>query len=100
MMSPCILVIHDDVKLLIKLEASLNQAGYRVLTAHDVRQGVHLAQAALPEVILYDGSKSNVRGTLTQVSDASVPFIPLSKRADPQELVCRVNSVIRSHTVS
>jgi DNA-binding response OmpR family regulator len=54
MMSPCILVVDNDVKLLVNLEATLNRAGYRVLTAHDSRQAVYLAQAARPEVIVCD----------------------------------------------
>jgi DNA-binding response OmpR family regulator len=38
MISPCILLVDNDVKLLGKLQAVLSQAGYRVLTAHESRQ--------------------------------------------------------------
>jgi CheY-like chemotaxis protein len=100
MMSPCILVIGKDVKLLVNLEAVLNRAGYRVLTAHDGRQAVYLAQAARPEVIVCDVAKPSrneldVRGTLAQDSQtASIPLIPLTR--DRHELVAQVNAVIRS----
>jgi two-component system phosphate regulon response regulator PhoB len=101
MMSPCILVIDNDVKLLVNLEATLNRAGYRVLTAHDDRQAVYLAQVARPEVIICDATRRSrnevdVKRTLAQDSQtASIPFIPITKNR--QELVAQVNAVIRSH---
>jgi CRP/FNR family transcriptional regulator, polysaccharide utilization system transcription regulator len=101
MFSPCILVIDDDVNLLIKLEAVLKRAGYRVLTANNGRQGIYLAQAALPEVIVCDVSATfDVRSTLAQDSQtASISFVPLTKPLDKSELVASVNGVIRSQTV-
>lgn len=104
MLSPCILVIDNDVELLVNLEAVLNRAGYYVLTAHDGRQGINLAQAARPEVILCDVSRStrngvDVRRTLAQNTEtASIPLIPLTKPFNRQELVARVNAMIRSQT--
>jgi CheY-like chemotaxis protein len=103
MISPCILVIDNDVKLLVNLEAVLSQAGYRVLTAHDGKQAVCLAQAARPEVILCDVKKSSrngldVKRTLAQDSQtASIPFIPLTR--DRHELVAQVNAMIRSQSL-
>jgi CheY-like chemotaxis protein len=103
MVSPCILVIDDDAKLLVRLEALLNRAGYRVLTAHDGRQAVYLAQAAHPEVIVCDMTRRSqhnmdVKRTLAQDSQtASIPFIPITKNR--QELVARVNAMIRSKAV-
>jgi len=100
MISPCILVIDNDVKLLVNLEATLNRAGYRVLTAHDGTQAVYLAQAARPEVIVCGVTRPSrigvdVRRTLAQDSQtASIPFIPLIKNR--HELVARVNAMIRS----
>jgi CheY-like chemotaxis protein len=102
MMAPCILVIDHDVKQLVNLEASLNRAGYRVLTAHDDRQAVYLAQAARPEVIICDVAKrsrnaADVKRTLAQdAQTAAIPFVPLTRNR--QELVARVNAVIRSQT--
>jgi len=102
MFSPCILVIDNDVKRLIHLEAALSQAGYRVLTAHDGKQGVYLAQATRPEVIVCDvthpsRSEVDVRGTLARdAQTASIPLIPLPRTFDRYELVARVNAVIRS----
>jgi DNA-binding response OmpR family regulator len=40
MISPCILLVDDDVKLLVKLQAVLSRAGYRVLTALESRQAI------------------------------------------------------------
>jgi len=105
MFSPCILLIDDNVKLLARLEADLRRAGYRVLTAHDGRQGAHLAQAALPQVIACNAKMqslngSDIRGTLARDSrTASIPFIFFTKSLDQQELVEQVNAVIRSHAV-
>lgn len=106
MFSPCILLIHNDVKLLVKLEAVLKQAGYRVLTAYDGRQGIYLAHAALPEVIVCDVKMpslddSEVKRTLAQDSQtASIPFVSLPQPFDRHELVARVNAVIRSHAIN
>jgi len=116
MISPCILLIDDDVKQLVKLEAVLKRAGYRVLTATDGRQGIYLAQAALPEVIVCDMTMPSLNGfeVKSMLTDdpntTSIPFILMttrnaqacasdyiSKPFDPQELVARINAVIRSH---
>lgn len=103
MFSPCILLIDNDVKRLVKLEAVLKRASYRVLTATDGGQGIYLAQAALPEVIVCDVKMPSLNGfevkrTLAQDSQAaSVPFISLPKPFDKQELVACVNEMIRSH---
>ena len=105
MISPCILLVDNDVKLLVKLEAVLSQAGYRVLTAHEGRQAIYLAQAALPEVIICNAkmpslNNSDVRGTLARDSQtASIPFIFIKKPLDKQELVARVNAMIRSQAL-
>ncbi len=105
MISPCILLVDNDVKLLVKLEAVLSQAGYRVLTAHEGRQAIYLAQAALPEVIICNAkmsslNHSDVRGTLARDSQtACIPFIFIKKPLDKQELVARVNAMIRSQAL-
>jgi DNA-binding response OmpR family regulator len=101
MFSPCILLIDPDVKLLARLETLLSRAGYRVLTAHDGSQGLYLAQAALPEVIVCAvtipaPNDFDIKSTLAQDSrTASIPFIFLTKPFDKQELVASVNEVIR-----
>lgn len=116
MFSPCILVIDREVRLLVKLEAAMRQAGYRVLTASDSRQGISLAQAARPEVIICDAAIASMTGpglrqTLAEdPATSSIPVIVMTTRKaragvaasiakpfDPQDLVARVNEVIRSH---
>jgi DNA-binding response OmpR family regulator len=101
MFPPCILLINDDVNLLVKLEALLKRAGYRVLTATTDRQSIYLAQAALPDVIVCDVTNEfNVRNTLAQDSrTASISFVFLTKPLDKSELVASVNAVIRSQPV-
>jgi DNA-binding response OmpR family regulator len=105
MLSPCILVIDKNVNLLMSLESTLNQAGYRVLTTHADRQGIYLAQAVLPDIILCDLAKfsswDNVKRALAQDSQtASIPFIPITKSLDRRDLVARVSSMIRSQAVA
>ena len=98
-------MVDDDVNLLVKLEAAFSQAGYRVLTAHETRKAVYLAQAARPEVIICNSKMpaqkgSDMRRMLAQDSQsASIPFVLLSKPLDKQELVARVNAMIRSHAI-
>jgi DNA-binding response OmpR family regulator len=105
MMSPCILLVNNDVKLLVKLQTVLSQAGYRVLTAHEGRQAIYLAQAALPEIIVCNAKMSSLhdtdmRGTLARDSQtASIPFLFWSKPLDKQELVARLNAMIRSQAL-
>lgn len=105
MIYPCILLIDNDVKLLVKLEAALRQAGYRVLTAHEARQAIYLAKAALPEVIICNPKSSAVRetdvkGTLAKDSKtAAIPFLFMNKPFDKHELVARLNAMIRSQAV-
>ena len=105
MFAPCILLVDNDVNLLVKLESVLSQAGYRVLTAHEGRQAIYLAQAANPEVIVCNAKmpslkESDVKGTLARDSQtASIPFILLTKPFDNHDLVARVNAVIRSQAI-
>jgi DNA-binding response OmpR family regulator len=85
MMSPCILLVDNEVKLLVKLHVILSQAGYHVLTAYESRQAIYLAQAALPEVIVCNAKMSSLhdsdmRGTLARdLQAASIPFLFWSK---------------------
>jgi len=99
MFSPCLLLVHNDVKLLEDLEAALRRAGYRVLTANTSRQATYLAQAVLPEVIICDVDNDlHVRNTLAQdAQTAVIPFIHLTKALDQHELVASVNALVRSY---
>jgi CheY-like chemotaxis protein len=96
MVKPCILLIDDDVKLLVKMELTLRRAGYRVLTAHEGRQAVYLAQGALPEVIVCDATMSSslngfeVKKTLAQDSQtASIPFLFFNRSDGPNSCLGR-----------
>ena len=95
MVTPCILLIDDHVKLLAKMELTLRKAGYRVLTAHEGRQAVYLAQGALPEVIVCDATMSSLNGfevkqTLAQESQtASIPFLFFNRSDGPNSCLGR-----------
>ena len=84
MFSPCILLIDNDVKLLIKLELAFKRAGYRVLIANNGTQGIYLAQAALPEVIVCNRiAEFDVRTTLAQITDRIHFLSPFNQAARP-----------------
>jgi DNA-binding response OmpR family regulator len=89
MILPCVLLIDDDIKLLVKMESALQQAGYRVLTAHNDRQAVYLAQAALPDAIVCDAAMTSVDGlevkqTLARNSQtATIPFLFFNRSDGP-----------------
>jgi len=53
-MTPKILVIEDEPALLDTLEYNLAKQGYRVLTAADGRQGLDLARAEHPDLLVLD----------------------------------------------
>lgn len=101
MFSPCILIIDQDTKLLAKLEKLLSRAGYRVLTAHDSSQGLYLAQAALPELIICEATGPaptdfDLKSKLAQdTRTASISFIFFTKPFDNQKLVASINEAIR-----
>src|SRR5262249_29982921 len=52
--TPTVLVIEDDEGLRSALEMSLCAEGYRVLKAHNGREGIRLAVEGAPEVVLLD----------------------------------------------
>lgn len=54
MEKPTVLVIDDDLDALVLATAVLGSAGYRVFCAVDVPQGLELARAHHPGVVLLD----------------------------------------------
>lgn len=54
MKEPTVLVIDDDLDALVIAGAVLAAAGYHVLSAVDVAQGLEMARARRPDVVLLD----------------------------------------------
>jgi len=54
MEKPTVLVIDDDLDALVLATAVLGSAGYRVFSAVDIAQGLELARAHHPQVVLLD----------------------------------------------
>ena len=60
--TPTILVIEDDDTLRMVLEMGLANEGYRVLIAADGRDGIRLAAAEAPHLILLDVNLPGLNG--------------------------------------
>lgn len=105
MSSPCVLLIDNDIKLLVKMESALKRAGFRVLTAHDGRQAIYLALATVPDVILCDGAWSSrngldVRRVLAQdTHTASIPIFSFPKPLAEPQLSALVHALVLSQSV-
>ena len=98
---PRVLLIDDERFLLSRLERSFRAAGYDVSLAASAGEGVALARASAPDLIVLDR-------TLPKVGDAfpaeilrgapetaRIPLIYLSRR--PKQLSARVRQVASLH---
>jgi len=114
-----ILVVDDDVKTVELVKLYLDRDGYRVLTAYDGIEALHLAREGHPDLIVLDLMLPGIDGleicrTLRNESD--VPIIMLTARVtdqdklagldlgaddyvtkpfSPRELAARVRTVLR-----
>ena len=83
-----VLVIDDDNALRTTLEVCLKKRGYEVIQAADGAEGVKLAQAQLPDLILCDVNMSGADGYLTlhalrhDPKLGSVPFLLMTGQPD------------------
>lgn len=62
--SKTILLVDDDREIVHGLQTVLESRGYRVLTAHDGRAGLELAESALPDLVVLDMMMPNKSGIL------------------------------------
>ncbi len=114
-----VLVVDDNVKTVELVKLYLNRDGYRVLTAYDGVEALHLAREEHPDLIVLDLMLPGIDGlqvcrTLRQESD--VPIIMLTAKTtdqdkltgleigaddyvtkpfSPRELAARVRAVLR-----
>jgi DNA-binding response OmpR family regulator len=114
-----VLVVDDDVKTVELVKLYLNRDGYKVLTAYDGVEALHLARESHPDLIVLDLMLPGMDGlevcrTIREESD--VPIIMLTARTtdqdkltglslgaddyvtkpfSPRELAARVRAVLR-----
>lgn len=82
--APLVLVCDDDRTIQSVIRTLLEAAGFRVLTAQNVLQGIGLARRERPDLILMDILMPNLDGTtasdlLREIPElASIPVVLLS----------------------
>ncbi len=87
-----ILVIDDEVDLVRLLTLNLNQAGYKVLSAHDGEEGLKLANANSPDLILLDinmprkGGLDFYKEILASDDHPKFPILVLTARGELKEI--------------
>jgi DNA-binding response OmpR family regulator len=87
-----VLVVEDDPVILRLLEVNFELEGFTVVLAHDGIEGVEVARAASPDVIVSDIMMPRASGielvqTLKQdEATASIPIVLLSAKAQTADL--------------
>jgi two-component system KDP operon response regulator KdpE len=95
MMNPIILLIEDDPQIRRFLRASLITQGYDLIEAGTGREGLALAAARVPEVVLLDLGLPDMEGleVIKQLrSWSSVPIIILSARGQERDKVANLDA--------
>ncbi|MBT5902605.1 MAG: response regulator [Opitutaceae bacterium] len=72
---PIILIIDDEKELCAILEDLFSSEGFRVLTAHDGDQGVRIARAQHPDVILSDIRMPGINGHEAVIEFRKIPAL-------------------------
>lgn len=119
-MTKTILVVEDEISIATLLQYNLEQAGFRVLLAHDGREGLDLAVAQKPDLMLLDIMLPTMDGMEVckelRSLRMNIPIIMLTARDDefdkvlglelgaddymtkpfsPREVIARVKAVLR-----
>lgn len=90
--APTVLVVEDDPVILRLLEVNFELEGFVVLLAHDGEEGLEVAQASKPDVIVTDIMMPKVSGIeLVEAlkatkATASIPIVLLSAKAQASDL--------------
>ena len=92
-MSPArVLLVEDDPVILRLLEVNFELEGYEVLSAHDGAEGIEMAKAQRPDLVISDIMMPNVSGielveALKGDGDTSgIPIILLSAKAQSADV--------------
>jgi two-component system, OmpR family, KDP operon response regulator KdpE len=94
-MKPIILLIEDDPQIRRFLRASLVTQGYELIEAGTGREGLALAAAQVPEVVLLDLGLPDMEGleVIKQLRVwSSVPIIILSARGQERDKVANLDA--------
>jgi two-component system KDP operon response regulator KdpE len=94
-MKPIILLIEDDPQIRRFLRASLVTQGYELIEAGTGREGLALAAAQVPEVVLLDLGLPDMEGleVIKQLRGwSSVPIIILSARGQERDKVANLDA--------
>ena len=89
---PTVLVVEDDPVILRLLEVNFELEGFSVLLAHDGAEGIKVARAERPDVIITDIMMPKTSGlelvTTLKGDDATsgIPIILLSAKAQTSDL--------------
>jgi two-component system, OmpR family, KDP operon response regulator KdpE len=92
---PSILVIDDEPQILRAMKTILSQKGYRVLTANRGEDGLSLAAAAPPDVVILDLGLPDMDGieVCRRLREwTQVPVIVLSVREDEDDKVAALDA--------
>jgi len=98
MSAPTLLVVEDDPVILRLLEVNFELEGFEVLLAHDGAEGLELARAELPAMVITDIMMPKMSGIeLVQALKADpvtagIPIILLSAKAQTSDLKAGMDS--------
>jgi two-component system phosphate regulon response regulator PhoB len=81
-----VLLVEDDPAMRLVCTYNLEAAGFRVVTASDGRQGVELAEAEKPDLVLLDVMLPDLGGFEVAQRLRAVPIVFLSARASEADL--------------
>jgi len=81
-----VLLVEDDPAMRLVCTYNLEAAGFRVVTATDGEQGVELAEAEKPDLVLLDVMLPDLGGFEVAQRLRAVPIVFLSARASEADL--------------
>ncbi len=82
-MPQTILLVEDDTLIVSSVRYGLEREGYRVLTAHNGEEGLAIARAAKPDLVLLDVMMpvmDGLQACRTLRGESAVPIIMLTAR--------------------
>ncbi|MDP1819485.1 MAG: response regulator [Acidimicrobiales bacterium] len=95
---PTVLLVEDDPVILRLLEVNFELEGFSVLLAHDGAEGIEVARAASPDLIISDIMMPKVSGIeLVQTLKAddgtsAIPIILLSAKAQSSDVKAGIDA--------